>query len=1086
MRHESIVELFEKAVDRFGSNVAISVGDREVSYEEVEKKANRLANFLLDAGIGKESPVVMMVDDKIEAISSIIGILKAGCAYVPLETGMPDRRLKEMISQVRAEWYVIEAKHAEKLSVVADVERANIVCIDEGESNKVRALEAYRGYVQKSRPGLRRGEDELCYVYFTSGSTGIPKGIAGRLKGIDHFIRWEVEMLGIGESDRVSQLLPMTFDGSLRDIFAALIAGGRVCAPRDRETILGGGTLMEWIEKEGISVMHCVPSLLRMMVNEKLKEEYFQRLRYILLTGEPLLPADVQKWVNVYGSRVQLVNLYGTSETTMAKFYYFIKEGDGNKRAIPIGKPMPGAKALLLKKNLTPCPPGVVGEIYIKTPYRSLGYYGQPKLTSDVFIQDPLSPTPGEIVYRTGDLARLLEDENYEYVGRRDQQVKIRGMRVELSEVENALREQPEVKDVAVVDQEDGGGYKYLCAYLVLKEGGNLAEVRKRLSQELPEYLMPSAMAPISEMPRTISGKIDRKALVRIVEEEKRAGKKRVLPRTPVEEMIAGIWAELLKVEEVSVEDNFFQVGGHSLMAIQMLTRARNAFLVDLPLQTLFEFPTVAGLAEQIEIARGAKSPVQTRPLVRVSRDRGLPLSFAQQALWIFDQLEPNSYLYNIHSSIRLSGALDVRALNRSLNEILRRHESLRTKFQTVDDQPVQIFSPWRPMRLSMVDLTVLPERDREREAKKLARAEAHRPFNLEKGPLLRISLLRLGEQAHAVLFTIHHIIGDGWSMGILIREVATLYTAYSAGSDVTLPELPIQYADFAVWQREWLSGEALAHHMNYWRKQLSGALPKIKLPMDRPHPPVQTYRGKSQPLGMTRQLLNSLRSLSREESVTLFMTVLAAFKVLLHRYTGEDDIMISTPIANRTRVEIEGLIGCFVNMIVLRSNLSGNPTFRDFLRHVREVALDAYDHQDLPFELLVEEFRPERKGNQTPFFQVCCESQNVPTQPHESPGLMFNNLGIDRKTSHFDLMLSITEYGDTIDASLEYKVDLFDDDTISEMIKRFRVLLKNIIQNPDLRLLDIPISVEEENPLSVTELVSGGRRFIEDQFAFD
>jgi non-ribosomal peptide synthetase component F/acyl carrier protein len=893
-------------------------------------------------------------------------------------------------------------------------------------------------------------------------------------------------MLGIGESDRVSQLLPMTFDGSLRDIFAALIAGGKVCAPRDRETILGGRTLMDWIEKEGISLVHCVPSLLRMMVNEQMKEEYFQRLRYILLTGEPLLPADVQKWVNVYGNRVQLVNLYGTSETTMAKFYYFLKEGDSNKRAIPIGKPMPGAKVLLLKKNMTPCPPGVIGEVYIKTPYRSLGYYGQSKLTSDVFIQDPLNPTPGEIVYKTGDLARLLEDGNYEYVGRRDQQVKIRGMRVELSEVENALREQPEVKDVAVVDQEDGGGYKRLCAYLVLKEGGNLAEVRKRLSQELPEYLMPSSMTPINEMPRTISGKIDRKALIRMVEEEKKAGKKPVLPRTPVEEMIAGIWAELLKVDEISVEDNFFQVGGHSLIAIQMLTRARNAFLVDLPLQSLFEFPTVAGLAEQIEIARGARSPVQTQPMVRVSRDRGLPLSFAQQALWIFDQLEPNSYLYNIHSNLRLSGALDVSALNRSLNEIIRRHESLRTKFQTVDDQPVQIVSSWQPMILSMVDLTALPEGDRKSEAKKLARAEAYRPFNLEKGPLLRISLLRLGEQSHAVLFTIHHIIGDAWSMGILIREVATLYTAYSVGSDVTLPELPIQYADFAVWQREWLSGETLAHHMNYWRKQLSGALPGIKLPMDRPHSPIQTYRGKSQPLGMTRQLLKSLRSLSRGESATLFMTVLAAFKVLLHRYTGEDDIMISTPIANRTRVEIEGLIGYFVNMIVLRSNLSGNPTFRDFLRHVREVALNAYDHQDLPFELLVEEFRPERKGTQTPFFQVCCESQNVPTQPHESSDLRFNGLGTDRKTSHFDLMLSITEYGDTIDASLEYKVDLFDDDTISEMIRRFRVLLENIIQNPDLRLLDIPLSVEEENPLSVAESVSGRRRFIEDQFAFD
>jgi amino acid adenylation domain-containing protein len=1063
MRHESIVELFEKAVDRWGSNVAISVSGREVSYEEVEKRANRLANFLLEAGVSREALVGVMADDKVEAISSIIGILKAGCAYVPLDAGMPDKRLKEMIKQVRAEWHIIESKHAEKLSVVMDVESAKVVCLDEGETNRVRVLEGYRGYGEESRPRLCRGGDELCYVYFTSGSTGVPKGIAGRLKGIDHFIRWEVETLGIGEGDRVSQLLPVTFDGSLRDIFAALVVGGRVCVPRDRETILDGKMLMEWIEAEGISLVHCVPSLLRMMVNEQMKEEYFQRLRYILLAGEPLLPADVQKWMSVYGCRVQLVNLYGTSETTMAKFYYFIKEGDYDRRSIPIGKPMPGAKALLLDKKHKPCPPGVVGEIYIKTPYRSLGYYGQPELTSEVFIQDPLGTDPDEIVYRTGDLGRLLKDGNYEYVGRRDQQVKIRGVRVELFEVENALRAQAEVKDVAVVDREDGSGYKYLCAYLVLEEGGSAAEVRERLIQELPEYLMPSSIVPIKEMPRTISGKIDRKALARM-EEEGRTEKKLVLPRTPVEEVVAGIWAELLRVEEISVEDNFFQVGGHSLMATRILTRVRNAFLVDLPLRVLFEFPTVTGLAEQIEIARWSKDPIQMQPLVRVSRDRGLPLSFAQQQLWFLDQLQPGNVAYNISDAVRLMGELDIPALAKALSEIVRRHEVLRTVFAIAGDSPVQIINPPGPIDLPIVDLSEWNREEVVNQARRLAAENAAAPFNLARDLMIRVTVLRLGENDHVVIFTTHHIASDGWSIGIFFKELTMLYETYIKGENSQLPELPIHYADFAVWQRKWLDGERLKCGLEYWRKQLEGA-PALEIPTDRPRPKIQTARGSLQEFIFSQELTQGLKRLSQQEGVTLFITLLAAFKALLYRYSGQDDISVGIGIANRARVETEGIIGFFVNVLVLRTDLSREPTFKELLRREREVALEAYAHQDVPFALLVKELALERDLSYSPLSQINFVLHNTPVEQLKLPGLTLHSIGTrNDQAAKFDLTLSIGEGGGSIRGAFKYNTDLFDDSTIVEMRRQFETLLKYSVEDPDREIESIPLVTEEES----------------------
>ncbi|MFB3092706.1 MAG: condensation domain-containing protein, partial [Dehalococcoidia bacterium] len=505
-----------------------------------------------------------------------------------------------------------------------------------------------------------------------------------------------------------------------------------------------------------------------------------------------------------------------------------------------------------------------------------------------------------------------------------------------------------------------------------------LSDLRGFLKEKLPEYMLPSVFVMLDALPLTLQGKVDRLALPAPDWARPELEESFVAPRTPVEEVLAGIWADVLRLERVGIHDNFFELGGHSLLAMQVISRVRSAFQVESPLRSLFESPTVAGLAERIEMARGADRVPQALPLLPASRDGDLPLSFAQQRLWFLEQWEPNSSIYNVPVALRLTGPLNVAALEQSLNEISRRHEALRTTFSVVDGQPAQVIAPKLNLTLPVLDLRELTEIERDAEVQRLVVEEAQAPFDLAQGPLLRASLLRLGQEEHVLMLTMHHVVSDGWSLNVLFRETTTLYQAFSTGEPSPLPEIPIQYADFALWQRQWLQGEELESQLAYWKEQLDGIPPVLELPTDRPRPAVETFRGAQQFLLLPDALTRSLKALSQREEVTLFMTLLAAFQTLLHRYTGQDDILVGFPIANRNRAEIEGLIGFFVNTLVLRTDLSGEPTFRELLGRVREVALDAYTHQDLPFEKLVAELHPERDISRNPLFQVIFQLFNT------------------------------------------------------------------------------------------------------------
>jgi acyl carrier protein len=575
--------------------------------------------------------------------------------------------------------------------------------------------------------------------------------------------------------------------------------------------------------------------------------------------------------------------------------------------------------------------------------------------------------------------------------------------------------------------------------------------------------MIPSRFIVLETLPLTANGKIDRAALLTLQPIAFSADDASRATGTPVEEILAGIWCEVLNLTEVRMDDNFFEVGGHSLLATQLISRVREAFRIELPLRNLFEEPTVTGLAALIELEMKFNPGLQSPAILPVPRGYGLPLSFAQQRFWILDQLEPGSATYNILTGVRLTGQLNLEALRRAFNELVRRHEVLRTNFAIIAGQPVQLISRSLTLELPLIDLKKLPEALREKEAQCIIEREAQYHFNLATDSLLRVNLVRLAEDEHIALMTTHHIVMDGWSMSVLIREVAALYEMFAAGKESSLPELPIQYADFAVWQQNWLRGEALETELAYWQQQLAG-VSMLKLPADKPRPPIQTFAGRVETFSLSSELTNGVRSLSRQSGNTVFMTMVAAFKILLQRYTGQDDIVIGSGNANRNRFETEPLLGCFFNWLVLRTDLSGNPTFRELLWRVRTVTLGAYAHQDLPFEKLLEKLQPERETSHSPLFQVALTFQNFPQQMIELRGLKLTPVTSSSRVAKFDMNLAIEDSADRIHGIWEYNTDLFEATTIRRMIGQLQTLMKNIVENPDQEIEKIEMSTEKEN----------------------
>ncbi|HEV2920390.1 MAG TPA: condensation domain-containing protein, partial [Actinomycetota bacterium] len=792
----------------------------------------------------------------------------------------------------------------------------------------------------------------------------------------------------------------------------------------------------------------------------------------IIAGGEPLSVEHVRRHRQRHPSR-EFLNGYGPTEATTFTTSFRIDASilDDDVVSVPIGRPIANTSVYLLDRYLQPVPVGVAGELYIGGVGLARGYLGRPGLTAERFVPNPFG-VPGSRLYRSGDLGRYLADGNIEFLGRLDDQVKIRGFRIELGEVEAALSQHPEVRETVVVAREDSPGERRLVAYVV----GSGVEVdvdlvprlRTFLRERLPDYMVPAAFVALDALPLTTNGKVDRKALP-VPEGRPDTGVAYVAPRTPTEEVLAAIWSQVLGVDEVGVEDNFFDLGGHSLLATQVVSRVRSSFGVDVALRRFFEYPSIEELARAVEVGLRADAGLAVPPLVAVPRDGPVELSFAQQRLWFLDQLVPANPFYNVASAYRLEGGLEVGCLERALTEVVARHEALRTTFPSEDGRPRQVVGPAFEVALDVVDLVALSDEARDAELRRLVDEEAARPFDLATGPLLRLGLIRLDATDHVLLVTMHHIVSDGWSMGIFQRELSTLYDAFARGQESPLAALPIQYADFAVWQRRWLVGDALDAQLSYWREQLEGLEP-LELPTDRPRPVIPSYRGAVVPFELSQPVTEALLALGRREGTTLFMTLLAAFKAVLARYTGQDDIAVGSPIANRTRAETEDLIGFFVNTLVLRTDCSGDPSFVELLGRVRETALGAYTHQDLPFEQLVEDLQPTRDLSRNPLVQVSFQLLNTPMRALTFGDVEGIGIGQSTATTRFDVEFYILQTPVGLQGQVVFSTELFDAGTVERMLGHFRTLLGSVAVDPDRPLSELSLLENEERERLLVE----------------
>src|SRR6266850_1023549 len=761
-------------------------------------------------------------------------------------------------------------------------------------------------------------------------------------------------------------------------------------------------------------------------------------LRLVIFGGEALKVQNLKRWFDRHGDeRTRLVNMYGITETTVHVTYHPLRAADARESTgSPIGRRLNDLQVYVLDEHLQPVPIGVAGELHVAGPGLARGYLNRADLTSSQFIPDPFSEEGGERLYKTGDQARYLADGNIEYLGRLDEQVKIRGFRVEVGEVETLLKQHEKIKQAVVAAWEADAGGKRLVAYVVSgqSEPPARAELRAFLKQRLPDYMVPAAFIFLTELPLTASGKVNRRALPEPGRPE--LSDSYVGPRTETEALVCALWAQILKLERVGIYDNFFELGGHSLLATQLMSQVRKAFGVEIPLRLLFEQPTVAGLTRSIEAemsgGRNAATPIQ-----RLSVAGPVPLSFSQQRLWFLEQLTPGSVAYNMPIAMRLSGALHFLALQQTFSEILRRHEVLRTSFPVIDGEPVQLVSEPRDFDLPVVDLSHLERRESEQQGQRLASEEAQRPFDFTQAPpLLRATLLRLSAEEHILLLTMHHIISDGWSLGLMVKEVATLYQAFRRELPSPLPELEIQYADYALWQRRQLSGALLDEQLSYWREQLQSAPALLELPTDQPRPAIKRYRGARETFHISEELAAELKAQSRAQGVTMFMLLLAAFKVLMWRYSGQEDIVVGTPIANRQESQIEDLVGFFVNTLALRTRLEPTERFADLVKRVREECLAAYQHQAVPFELVVEELAVERSLSYTPIFQVMFVLQNELLVPREMEDIEIKAMEVEASTAKVDLLMAIAqeETGGGLRGVIEYDTDLFEQETVQRL----------------------------------------------------
>jgi amino acid adenylation domain-containing protein len=1031
---KTIHQLFEEQVKKTPNNIAARDAKNQLTYKELNERSNQLAHYLIqNYKLNKGAIVGVCLERSVNLIVSLLGIMKTGAAYVPIDLSCPKDRISFILKDTRAVATITENKH--KGSFL-------------GVSSKLILLDEEKTYIDKqNKQNLQNfvTPDSIIYTIYTSGSTGQPKGAILEHRGIVNLVSWYREEFNLSRNDISCQFASFGFDVFICETLPFLISGGTVHFinedikrdPRD---------LLNWLDVNKITFCELPVSLGAIVLEEELPKTL--SLRILKVGGEKVktLPNKLFPF--------DIVNIYGPTEVSVDSFFsklYSISPKPchhfSNLAAPPIGRPIHNLQAYIIDKHMQPVPIGVIGEICISGTGVGRGYLNNPQLTAEKFINNPFSHAENYTLYKTGDLGRYLSDGNIEFVRRADDQVKIRGFRIELGEIESTLVSHENVSQVVVMAREDKPGHKQLVAYIVVAEreaassltcesilssssgdsfsvlaGESLPAVsetlRNHLALSLPDYMVPSFFVYVDKIPLTSNGKVDRKSLPAPDLSLRSIADEYVAPQSTLELSLSSIWSEVLKVEKIGIHDNFFKIGGHSLLATQVISRIRHAYNIDIPLRALFEQPTIAALGKVVDSLIKQNSSSLLPSITPQERPDSIPLSFAQQRLWFIEQLLPDNTLYNIPLALTLKGHLNVSALENALNTLIQRHESLRTIFVSVKDQAAQVILPHLSLHLEecSTDLSHLPQEEKSSLAQSYAQEEVSKPFDLSSGPLIRVKLLNLNEDEHLLLLTMHHIISDGWSMGIFFKELSHLYNAYVSGKEPTLSPLALQYADFSLWQRNWLQGDVLDQQLSYWKEQLSDIPDLLELPTDKPRPKEMTYRGDSFTCFLPRDVKEKLNQLSQQNQSSLFMTLLAVFQTLLYRYTGQEDIVVGSPIANRHYKETEDLIGFFVNTLALRTTFQEKDSFVDVLKRVQQTTLGAYQHQDVPFEQLVDHLNVDRSLNTNPVFQVMFIFENA----SEREDLTLRNLQTEPfytpyPIAKFDLLLSTFEDEDKV-----------------------------------------------------------------------
>ncbi|NMZ36374.1 non-ribosomal peptide synthetase [Pseudomonas proteolytica] len=1018
--------------------------DASMTFAQLHTQANRLAHYLRDKGVGPDVCVAIAAERSPQLLIGLLAILKAGGAYVPLDPDYPADRLAYMLADSGVQLLLTQTHLLQQLPVAEGV---SVIAMDSLK------LDSW----PTQAPGLHLDPDNLAYVIYTSGSTGQPKGVGNTHGALAERLQWMQATYQLDESDVLMQKAPISFDVSVWECFWPLITGCRL-------VLAGPGEhrdphrIAQLVQEHGVTTLHFVPPLLQLFVDEPLAAECTS-LRRVFSGGEAL-PAELRNRVLAQWPAVQLHNRYGPTETAINVTHWHCQDADGERS--PIGRPLGNVICRVLDAQFNLLPAGVPGELCIGGIGLARGYLGRAGLTAERFVADPLGAA-GARLYRTGDRVRWAADGVLEYLGRLDQQVKLRGFRVEPEEIEARLLAQDGIAQAVVLIRDTAGGAQLIGYYTA---SGELAEqdVKAALAAELPEYMVPAQLIRLDAMPLSPSGKVDRRALPEPVWQVR----EHVEPQTALEQQIAGIWRTVLGLPRIGLRDDFFALGGHSLLATQIISRTRQACDVELPLRTLFEASELGDFAEQVRLIQASGQRNQQAAIGKVDRSQPVPLSYSQQRMWFLWQMEPDSPAYNVGGMARLRGVLDVGRFEAALQALIMRHETLRTTFPSIDGVARQKVAAQSSVRMSWQDFSGLTEAERQLRLQQLADQEAHSPFNLETGPLLRACLVKAGDQEHYLVLTLHHIVTEGWAMDIFARELSALYEAFIDERESPLEPLPVQYLDYSVWQRQWLEAGERQRQLDYWTTQLGNEHPLLELPSDRPRPAVQSHQGELYRFDLSADLAARVRAFNAEHGLTLFMTMTATLATLLYRYSGQTDLRIGAPVANRIRPESEGLIGAFLNTQVVRCQLDGQMRVGELFEHVRHTVIEGQSHQDLPFDHLVEALQPPRSAAYNPLFQVMCNVQRWEfQQSRQLAAMTVEYLANDARATKFDLNLEVTDLDHRLGCCLTYSTDLFDEPRIARMAVHWCNLLEALIADPQQRLSELALlQIDEQRAL--------------------